>query len=118
VAKDNDERSPDYTRPITLPPHTHTIPLPLRYYWHNVTTRFTLPGGGTTIELEVLMYDSVVMCGNFLEDEGEGHLLSELTGPANATLAKEQLAWLTKRMAASTADYLWVRSSPWPGCDQ
>ena len=93
------------------PTHNSTPPtsvLPLRYYWHNVTTRFTLPGGGTTIELEVLMYDSVVMCGNFLEDEGEGHLLSELRGPANATLAKEQLAWLTKRMAASTADYLWV----------
>ena len=34
--------------------------------------------------------------------------LSELDGPADPGLAKQQLDWLTERMAASTADYLWV----------
>ncbi len=86
------------------------------YYWHNVTTRFIDAASHREVEVEVLLYDSVVMQGNFLADRGNSsdgddakhHLLSELTGPANATLAKLQLEWLSSRLQTSTADYLWV----------
>merc|ERR1712054_190505 len=32
----------------------------------------------------------------------------QLPGPADASLAAEQMAWLEQRMSSSTADYLWV----------
>jgi hypothetical protein len=81
-------------------------------YWHNVTERFTV-GGGKSVELEVLLFDSVLMVGNtdiYDEDGNEiGEVpLSEAPGSADPANAAQQLAWLEDRMAKSTADYLWV----------
>lgn len=79
------------------------------HYWYNVTTHFEV--GGKEVELEFLLFDSVIMVGNnavLNEDGTETPLpLNELQ-PANTSLAEEQLTWLTQRMASSTADYLWV----------
>eukprot|EP01043_Picozoa_sp_COSAG02_P011771 COSAG02_NODE_439_length_22308_cov_18.013508_17_plen_430_part_00 len=62
-------------------------------YFYNVTKHFEVPGsGGKTVELEFLLFDSSIMAGN----------------PADPTTAAAQLKWLEERMAASTADYLWV----------
>ena len=62
-------------------------------YWHNVTKHLEVPGsGGKAVELEFLLFDSCIMAGN----------------PADPAAAAAQLKWLEGRMAASTADYLWV----------
>jgi hypothetical protein len=80
------------------------------YWYHNVTKHFMV--GGKSVELEVLLFDSVVMVGNFdhrINDDGTTTEvpLSELQ-MQNNSLAEEQLKWLTGRMENSTADYLWV----------
>ena len=78
-------------------------------WYYNVTEHFVI--GGKPVELEVLLFDSVVMVGNTDTYHADGTVteapLSEMvqqTDPA----AAEQLKWLTQRMEASTADYLWV----------
>jgi len=76
-------------------------------YWHNVTQRVKL--GDKTVELEFLLYDTVIMAGNadvLLENGTVKELkMSELTGPApeHKDLAAEQMAWLEERMGNSTA---------------
>jgi hypothetical protein len=78
-------------------------------YWHNVTQHFEV--GGKEVELEVLLFDSVIMAGNSDVLHANGsitevplHMLQQQTDP----LALAQLDWLTDRLASSTADYLWV----------
>jgi len=79
------------------------------YWYHNVTQHFEV--GGKMVELEVLLFDSVIMVGNTDQVNDDGTVtevsLSEVQ-PQDASLAAEQLAWLTERMEKSTADYLWV----------
>ncbi len=80
-------------------------------YWHNVTQTFEV--GGKTVELEILLFDSVLMVGNTDVYDDDGNLvdelpLSELKGPPDPASAAKQLEWLEERMNASTADYLWV----------
>jgi hypothetical protein len=69
------------------------------------------------VELEVLLFDSVVMVGNSDTLNEDGTItetpLNELA-PENATLAQEQLAWLQERMASSTADYVRYPPPPLP----
>jgi len=78
-------------------------------WYHNVTRRFEV--GGATVELEVLLFDSVVMLGNTDVQRADGafeELKLSALPPRDTTLAAEQLAWLTGRLQTSTADYLWV----------
>jgi hypothetical protein len=79
------------------------------YWYHNVTKHFEV--GGKSVELEVLLFDSVVMMGSTDTINEDGTItevpLSELR-EQNTPLATEQLEWLTGRMENSTADYLWV----------
>eukprot|EP00662_Eupelagonemidae_sp_cell21_P018598 gene18598-59587_t len=65
-------------------------------WYYGVTKEFT--AGGERRTLEILLFDSVQLKG------------SELPGPAPELrgIAEEQWAWLTARLANSTADYLWV----------
>lgn len=81
-------------------------------WYYNVTETLTIPGGKKTVEFEVLLFDSVIGLGNsdvVLED-GTVHELNgdELPGPSDPPAAEKQWEWLEARMAASTADYLWV----------
>ena len=81
------------------------------YWYYNVTRRFEV--GGKEVELEVLLFDSVVMLGNTDVLQPDGSFkelkLSQLPPQGQDTpLAQEQLAWLKGRMENSTADYLWV----------
>eukprot|EP01047_Picozoa_sp_COSAG01_P038264 COSAG01_NODE_3096_length_6591_cov_5.863986_1_plen_243_part_00 len=74
-------------------------------YWHNVTQTFEV--GGTSVELEILLFDSCVMMGNTDVYDAAGNLveelpLSELKGPPDAALAAKQQAWLEARMNSST----------------
>jgi len=79
-------------------------------YWYNVTQKFEV--GGKTIELEILLIDTVIMVGNsdVLHQNGSVSQLSasELPGSPDPALAAQQTAWLEQRMRESTADYLWV----------
>jgi hypothetical protein len=78
-------------------------------YYHNVTHHFEV--GGKEVELEMLLFDSVVMVGNTDTVHANGSVtevpLSHLH-EQNDSLATEQLAWLKERIESSTADYLWV----------
>lgn len=80
-------------------------------YYHNVSKHITLPNGNS-VELEVLLFDTVLMVGNtdIYYDNGTVYErpLSELPGPLDPVAAAGQLEWLKARMSASTADYLWV----------
>ena len=80
-------------------------------WYYNVTETVQIPGGKTAT-LEVLLFDSVIGLGNsdvVLED-GSLHELNgdELPGPTDPPAAGKMFEWLEARMAASTADYLWV----------
>jgi len=79
-------------------------------YWYNVTQHVQI--GGRSIELEYLLFDSVLMAGNSDHLNADGTITqlkgSELPGPSDPNLAAEQTAWLVDRMEHSTADYLWV----------
>ena len=79
------------------------------YWYHNVTQTFEV--GGKTVELEVLLFDSVIMTGNTGTLHANGTItelpLNKLR-PDNETLAQEQMDWLEQRMSTSTADYLWL----------
>ena len=62
-------------------------------YFFNVTQRVVIPGsGGKTVELEILLIDTCIMAG----------------APSDPATAAAQLEWLERRLASSTADYLWV----------
>eukprot|EP01045_Picozoa_sp_COSAG04_P002798 COSAG04_NODE_107_length_25959_cov_6.617865_3_plen_369_part_00 len=81
-------------------------------WYYNVTQHLAVPGAKKTVELETLLFDSVIGLGNsdvWLED---GTLVElngdELPGPDDPPTAAAMFEWLEKRMAASTADYLWV----------
>lgn len=80
-------------------------------YWHNVTQQFEVQG--KRVELEILLFDSVIMVGNtdIYDDAGnqiDELSLSELKGPPDPASHAKQLAWLEDRMKKSTADYLWL----------
>jgi len=80
-------------------------------WYHNVSHTFEVQG--KQVELEVLLFDSVVMVGNsdLYNEDGtvtELKLNDPRLKPVDPALAQEQLEWLTARMKASTADYLWV----------
>eukprot|EP00937_MAST-01D_sp_MAST-1D-sp2_P001000 g1000.t1 len=84
------------------------------HYWHNVTqtVRVGGPGAQRSVQIETLLFDSVIMCGDSDVLHANGSVTelkgAELPGPADPSLAAAQLAWLTERMSHSTADYLWV----------
>ena len=68
---------------------------------------------GSEVELEFLLFDTVIMAGDadVLDEEGRviaERRLSQLPGPADPVLAAEQLSWLEGRLNSSSADYLWV----------
>jgi tartrate-resistant acid phosphatase type 5 len=71
--------------------------------------KFSWQEGEQTLEVEVLMIDTTQLSG-MGPDVSPDHPLyfSQPTGPLNATLASETYSWLEEKMAASTADYLWV----------
>jgi len=78
-------------------------------WYHNVTRNFVV--GGKNVELEVLLFDSVIMTGNTGTLHANGTItekpLNELKSE-NETLQQEQMDWLESRMSTSTADYLWL----------
>jgi hypothetical protein len=80
-------------------------------WYYNVTQHITIPGG-KTVELETLLFDSVIGLGNsdkILEDGTVIELKGdELPGPDDPPTAEAQWKWLEGRMNSSTADYLWV----------
>ena len=74
-----------------------------------MTQTFTV--GGKVVELEVLLFDSVVMVGNtdvFNPDGTVSEVPLSALEDQDTPLARQQLQWLTERVANSTADYLWV----------
>ena len=65
-------------------------------FWYNVTQTIVIPkSGGKTVNLEVLLFDPQV---------------DQLKPSRIPTRSDEMYDWLEKRIAASTADYLWVGS--------
>ena len=80
-------------------------------WYYNVTQTVQIPGGKTAT-LEVLLFDSVIGLGNsdVVLADGSSRELSgdELPGPSDPPAAGKMFEWLEARMAASTADYLWV----------
>lgn len=60
---------------------------------------------GTDKKFEMLLFDTVIGLGNTDDNEEEW---AQPPGPADEALANEQWAWLQAKLAASTADYLWV----------
>ena len=67
---------------------------------------------GKTVELETLLFDSVIGLGNSDVVQEDGTVLElngdELPGPDDIPTAEAQWEWLEGRMNSSTADYLWV----------
>lgn len=80
-------------------------------WYYNVTQHITVPGG-KTVELETLLFDSVIGLGNSDVVQEDGTVLElngdELPGPDDIPTAEAQWEWLEGRMNSSTADYLWV----------
>ena len=81
------------------------------HYWHNTTQVFEVQG--RRVELETLLFDSVVMCGSsvrgkvFLGQDGQvSDEPADMEPAPDSPLAVAQLAWLEERMRTSTADYL------------
>ena len=71
------------------------------YYYNKV---FKIPGtNGKTLEL--ILIDTVIGVGN--TDHNKRRFLQP-PGPAHVPTAEAQWNWLTKTLAASTADYIWV----------
>ena len=71
------------------------------YYYNKV---FKIPGtDGKTLEL--ILFDTVIGVGN--TDHNRRRFLQP-PGPEHVPRAEEQWKWLTKTLAASTADYIWV----------
>lgn len=71
------------------------------YYYNKI---FKIPGtGGKTLEL--VLFDTVIGVGN--TDHNKRRFLQP-PGPEHVPTAEAQWHWLTKTLAASTADYLWV----------
>ncbi|TTJ23333.1 Tartrate-resistant acid phosphatase type 5 [Bagarius yarrelli] len=69
------------------------------YYYYELN--FRIPH--TTATLQVLMLDTVLLCGN-TDDFQDG----KPNGPASSALANRQLVWLQDRLHRSTADFLLV----------
>lgn len=72
----------------------------------------TVSVAGKQVQIEVLLFDSVLMVGNSDQINEDGSL-TELRGDQlprapDPKLAAEQMSWLEERMSSSTADYLWV----------
>lgn len=80
--------------------------------WYYNVTQSVPVGSGKTAELEILFFDSVIGLGNSDAIGADGEMIElkghELPGPADPPAAAKQWAWLEQRLAASTADYLWV----------
>ena len=71
-------------------------------YWYAVTREFTA-SNGEKMTFELLVIDTVLGFGHT-----EDHPFSVPQGPFDQRAAGEQLSWLESRLAASTADFLWV----------
>ncbi|XP_046717235.1 tartrate-resistant acid phosphatase type 5a [Silurus meridionalis] len=69
------------------------------YYYYELN--FDIPHTDAT--LQVLMLDTVLLCGN-TDDFQDG----KPSGPESSVLANRQLLWLQERMHSSTADFLLV----------
>jgi len=82
----------DYTR------HSNLWKFPNFYHSHE----FTIPG--TSMSVQIILIDTVLLCGH----SGHDHHPKPLTGPESPELADEQLKWIEKSLAASTADYIIV----------
>jgi hypothetical protein len=83
-------------------------------WYYNVTQHIEIPGG-KTVELETLLFDSVIGLGNSDKILEDGTVIElngdELPGPDDPPSAEAQWEWLEGRMNSSTADYLWVGTS-------
>ncbi|XP_058258554.1 tartrate-resistant acid phosphatase type 5a isoform X1 [Hemibagrus wyckioides] len=69
------------------------------YYYYELN--FNIPQTAAT--LQVLMLDTVLLCGN-TDDFQDG----KPSGPTSSVLANRQLLWLQERLQRSTADFLLV----------
>ncbi len=65
------------------------------HYWHQTTHYIEI--GGDTVQLQVLLIDSTIMCKNQSQIDRD--------------VASAQDKWLDDQLSASTADYLWVGAS-------
>ena len=70
-------------------------------YWYT----FNRTAAGVTTQ--VIMIDTVTLCGMAYMDEATGEVVSGEAHPMQAR-AGEQLAWIEATLKASTADYVWV----------
>jgi tartrate-resistant acid phosphatase type 5 len=88
---------------------------PSYYYSHNFSWDAS-DGSGETRTAELLLVDTVLLCGQSdIQDPATREWTtlrgSELRGPSdelNKALADEQWSWLTERLSNSEADFLWV----------
>ena len=70
-------------------------------YWYT----FNRTAAGVTTQ--VIMIDTVTLCGMAYMDEATGEVVSGEAHPMQAR-AGEQLAWIEATLKASTADYVWL----------
>mmetsp|Transcript_21506 Transcript_21506/g.56067 ORF Transcript_21506/g.56067 Transcript_21506/m.56067 type:complete len:459 (-) Transcript_21506:147-1523(-) len=105
----NHDHKGNVTAQLAYATHPHTRwTYPAWYY----SVDKTIEVGGTTVTLEILLFDSVISCGQSERTLGDGTTVDlqgdELEGPLDPPTADAQWAWLEGRIANSTADYLWV----------
>lgn len=78
-----------------------SVLLPRNFPNYYYSKQFPVPGFNTTLGL--VLIDTVLLCGN--TDDFEG---AEPEGPQDAGVARRQLGWLRRVLAASRDDYLLV----------